>query len=95
MRKPQNQRRRGDLLYRIALIAMTLLMIASMAFVVHMWIRIERMTNAMAARDSGPAYYAGAILPATFDRDEYEIALQRYDMEHGLVDIKYIVGEAD
>lgn len=94
MSQTRNQRRRGELLHRIALILMTLLLIASIAFVVHMWIRIERLQDQMDARDSGPAYYAGAILPTSFDREAYEIALQRYDVEHGLVDIQYIVEEA-
>lgn len=83
MSKTRNQRRRESFLHRLLLAIFTLLLVALIAFVVHMWLEVERITAEMAARDGGPVYSVGAILPSNFDEEAYEIALQRYDAEQG------------
>lgn len=83
MSKTRNQLRRSRLLYRIALAAVTLLLIALLVFVAHLWVEIEQITAELSSGSGGPVHAVGAILPSNFDEEAYEIALQRYDAEHG------------
>ena len=85
MSKTRNERRREKterVLYLVGSVLMVLLLIASLAIMVSLWIQVNQTTREL--RERGVTYPVISYLPEDFDDAAYQDALHRYHVENGL-----------
>lgn len=82
MSRTRNQRRRDASLRRLLTVALVVVLLAAVAMAVYLWAGIE------AARESGAWGLVSTgqdYMPEEFDERAYRAALQRYNVEQGLI----------
>lgn len=86
MSRTRNQRRRDRIIRRVLLLAMMIAIVCLLIALFKQCAEIEQMQRERLARsDSYAVIRASDYLPKEFDRDAYEDACRRYEIENGHV----------